>query len=149
MADKKFEVFETNKEFWKKHVEDLDAKVQIALFSVLGDYDKIETYLKNGYEPSFGELTTAYELIDFELGSMLVKFGAEPSLSDIHEMIDQQDIGFIFFLIKAGLPVDLFMEKEARSRTGQTAMGLARALNDEKTIRLMTELQGQQSLVQH
>ncbi len=149
MSAKKFEVFETNHEYWKKHVEDLDAKVQVALYAAMGETAEVEKYLKKGYQPGFYELTTAYELIDLELGALFVKYGAEPSLRDIQELIKNQEVGFIYFMIKVGVPAEIFLAKDVKTRAGETVMGLAQELGDQKTIRLLSELSSRQSLSRH
>lgn len=112
----------------------IDAK-RLAVFIKSGDMRQSRRLIElEGVVPEFTHLKLAAERGDKKIARYLVDRGVQPSLADIHRLVDDEAIGTIYFLLKSGVPPQLFMSGEAATPTGQTAWGLAECHGDQKTL---------------
>jgi len=135
--DSTFEVFATDQEFVENRIEEIESQLQLSMAIAMDQTYTIERILGTGVAPTFDHLKLACNNVDFRLARMLIAGGARPSLRDIHTIIDDLDLGLIYFMIKSGIPAEVFLADEAVSPLGHTAWSIAEELNDQKTLKVL------------
>ena len=108
---------------------------RLAVFIKSGDLRQVRRLIEDeNVRPDFSHLKLAAERFDRKIARYLVDRGVHPQMSDIHRLVEDEAIGTIYFLLKSGVPPQLFMSRDAVSPSGQTAWGLAECHGDQKTL---------------